>query len=188
MLVSVVAGLLLLSNVTEDMQRARVLYLQAVAGDRAAARDGEKLLELLAKESPEHVQIAAYQGSLDVLESGRTMALWKRASLAKRGLEKLDRAVSLAPKAAEVRFLRAVSTFHLPGFFGRDQQCRDDFSFIAQHVSELDANFAAAAHYHHGLLLDKDGNHSAARNAWRRSVETAPQSRSAHEAAKKLAR
>lgn len=178
--------LLLAGNEGADLNKARKLYLEAVAGDRFAAQESEALLNRLTKSEPEDARIRAYLGSLKVLESGRTMALWKRGSLAKSGLEALDRAVSMSPEDAEVRFLRAVSTFHLPGFFHRDKQCLDDLQFVADRAEQMDRAFAAAAHYHYGLLMDKKGDHAAARTAWKLAVKAAPESRSGTEAARRL--
>ena len=174
------------------LDTARALYLKGVEGDRDASRDSLKLFEALQQEHPEDMRILAYLGSVRVLESGRTMALWKRGKLAKEGLEALDKAVAAAPSRVEIRFLRAVSTFHLPGYFDREKQSASDLAQIAATAEksvtsgELDPRFAAAALYRHGVVLERNGKRADAETAWKAALRTAPGSRSATEAAQHL--
>lgn len=175
-----------------SFERAKQLYLRAVEGDGDAAREASKLFSGLHSQSPGDPLIRAYFGSLQLLESGRTLLPWKRAKLAKEGLNALDGAVMLAPEGLEVRYLRAISLFHLPRFFKREQQSAEDFAYLATRVTvalrngALDPRFAASALYHHGIFLQRHGRKKEAAEFWRAATQTAPQSRAAAQAAEQL--
>lgn len=104
----------------------------------------------------------------------------------------LDQAVESAPANLEVRFLRAASTFHLPGFFHREEESAADFARIASRVSEaaesgmLERRLASAALYFHGEILERRNNGAGARDAWRRAVKIGPQTPAGATAAGKL--
>lgn len=172
--------------------RARDNYIKAVEGDREAGRESEKLFEQLLTQKPDNPILIAYIGSLHLLESGRTLAVWRRGKLAKDGLAALDRAVSLAADDPEVRFLRAISTYHLPAFFQREQQAAADLKWVAEHVSEavpsgrLDRRFAAAALYRYGLILERESGRQRAEEEWKRAIQIAPRSRAAADASRRL--
>lgn len=175
-----------------SLLQAKQMYLKAVEGDAEAAREAGKLLTTLREQSPSNPVIEAYFGSMQLLESGRTLLPWKRAKLAKEGLIALDDAVTRAPESLEVRYLRAISLFHLPKFFKREQQAAQDFSKLASRVVPaarsgiIDPRFAASALYHHGIFLHRQGRTQEAEEFWRGAAEIAPQSRAAAQALTRL--
>jgi hypothetical protein len=171
---------------------AKAAYLRATDGDSVALREAESLFAALMSANPENPVYTAYHGSLQVLQSARTMAPWKKGRLAKNGLSALDAAVSRAPDNLEVRFLRAISTVPLPGFFHRADQCAADFAWLAVRVeaaaesAAFDRRYGASALYQHGRFLARLGRHQAAVDAWKGAVRLAPESRGGNEARKRL--
>jgi hypothetical protein len=171
---------------------AKDLYFRGVDGDRSASRDSTKILEKLAAEKPGDAVVLVYLASNKLLESGRTFALWNKNRLAKEGITGLDRAVEMAPDNLEIRFIRAVSTFDLPGFFKRQQQSEADFEWLAPRVTAeakkgtLEKRFAAASLYYFGLVLERRGDKAGALKLWRSAAEMAPDSKAGTAAAAKL--
>lgn len=175
-----------------SLQRAKRLYFEGVAGDGASAREAREILIELEKSSPEDPQVVGYSGSALLFQSATTLLVWRKGKLAKQGLERLDRAVDLASEDPELRFLRGISTFHLPGWFGRREQSEADLRFVAlkaeDYVREgrLDVSLAAAALFHDGLFSEKRGDREEALTAWQRAVALGPQSPAGLDAAERL--
>ncbi|MBC8165350.1 MAG: hypothetical protein H7Y20_05695 [Bryobacteraceae bacterium] len=174
------------------IERARDLYLKGVDGDRNATRQSSEIFRSLAKQRPHDPVIAAYLGSNDLLDSGRTLAVWKKGKLAKDGLTALDNAVASDPNSIEIRFVRAISTYHLPAFFKREQQCESDLAAIAPKVGEavvtgsLDKRLGAAALFYYGLIRERKGDRKGAERAWRGAALTFPDTPAGAEAARRL--
>lgn len=102
--------------------RARVLFYQASAGDTESLEHCAELLLKLVEQHPADSLIAAYLGSTRILQSSTSHVPWRKGKLVKEGLKMLDSAVSASVEDLEIRFLRGVSTHHLPGFFGRKEE------------------------------------------------------------------
>lgn len=174
------------------MSEVRTLYYAGAAGDDKAREQGARMLEELARSHPQNPLVTAYLGSVRLMESGRTLAVWRKGRLAKEGLTALDKAVAQAPENLEVRFVRAVSTFHLPGMFRREEQCREDFAWLAARAEsaaesgELERRLAAAALFHHGVLRERSGDAGGARSAWMAAARIGPETPAGRDAAAKL--
>ena len=80
--------------------------------------------------------ITAYSGSLELLEAARTWAVWKKHTLSQEGLAQMDSAVNAAPDNLEARFVRALTTWHLPFFFHRKAQAESDLAAIAPRAEQ----------------------------------------------------
>ena len=173
-----------------ELAEARQFYLRAVEGDSGALKQAVALLATLREERPHDPLVAAYFGSSRLLESDQTLAPWKKGKLAKEGLTHLDAAVHQAPDHAEIRFLRAASTFHLPGWFGRREECEADLRMLVSPGARqsLQPRYAAAALYYRGVLLEKAGDREGARSAWAQAARLSPDTRAGRDAAEKLAR
>ncbi len=173
---------------------AKQLYFEALEGNSAALDKSVEILTSLAARDGGNPTVTAYLGSARLLESARTLAVWKKGKLAKEGLEMLDRAVEAAPKDLEIRFLRAATCYRLPGWFKRGSQSEKDFAFLAPRAEaaaktgELDARLAAAAVYFWGEIRERNDDVNGAKEAWGKAVKIAPESRAGVDAAKKLAR
>ncbi|MBS0278385.1 MAG: hypothetical protein JSR81_12250, partial [Proteobacteria bacterium] len=103
-------------DVQAELARARELYYKGIKGDKNALRESDRLFARLHSAAPDRPVVQAYYGSLRLLEAGRTWALWRKNALSREGLQHLDQAVERSPGDLEVRFLRAATTYHLPGF------------------------------------------------------------------------
>lgn len=174
------------------LSTAKAHYYQAVDGDGKALKEASALLEALRTDNPQHPLVMAYAGSVQLLQASRTMAVWRKGKLAQEGLSALDEAVRLAPQDVEVRFVRAASTFHLPGMFRRKAQSKEDFEWLASRVAAavgantLDRRLGAAALYHHGLFLHEAGDVAGARLAWQETVRIGIDTRAAMDAKARL--
>jgi hypothetical protein len=174
------------------LARAKQRYYEAVEGRREALEESSAILAGLSSKRPSDPVVLAYSGSVRLLEAARALAPWKKGSLAKEGLRMLDAAVKMAPENLEVRFLRAMSSFHLPGFFKRREQSDSDFAWLAPQVEagiasgRLDRRLGAAALYHHGLVLERSRDKQGAQAAWREAARLGTGTRAGGDAEKKL--
>ena len=125
---------------SEELKTAKELYYQGVYGDKTALAKSDGIFKELHLRAPDDALISVYFGSLRLVEAERTWALWKKNSLSKQGIEWMDRAVKSAPDDLEIRFVRAATERHLPGFFGRKEQSAKEFETIVQHAREAVAD------------------------------------------------
>ena len=93
---------------------AKQRYYEAVDGARDALNVSRDALQKLHSKSPADSLVLAYLGSTRLLEAARALAPWRKGKLAKEGLRMLDEAVQESPENLEIRFLRGISTSHLP--------------------------------------------------------------------------
>ena len=102
--------------------------------------------------------------------------------------------VASAPENLEIRFVRAVTSYNLPGFFHRREQCESDFNFLCQRAERaaregrFDPRLAAASLYYRAEFLREHGQNQQAIQCWKEAIRLAPQSRAAHDAASELNR
>lgn len=104
--------------------------MAAIESARAAAyAQGEGLEDL---DETEATVLRAYEGALITLRAKH--GVWPPARLRhlRDGLEILDESVAAAPYHAEVRYLRLLSAYFLPGILGRGQSVREDLAALAE--------------------------------------------------------
>ena len=175
-----------------EWQRARTLYYRGMAGDENAFRAADHLFSELYASHPALPLIQVYYGSLRLLEAGRTWAVWQKQRLSEQGILLVDSAVRADPQNLEIRFVRAVTTYHLPAFFHRKQQSKDDFAHLARVAEravrngQFEPRLAAASLYFYGEFLAEDGCKREAIASWRSAVTLAPGSPAAEGAEKRL--
>jgi hypothetical protein len=177
-----------------EFEAARNQHLLGVAGDDDAAELALAQLERLGAERPEAALVQAYLGSAVVLAAKRAWMPWNKGELAERGLRLLYAAVDAADpgEEAEVRFLRAMSSHPLPGFFGQAETAAADFRWLAERAESavedgtLAPEMAAAALWFHGEILEDAGDEAAAVTCWRRAAGIAPDSEHGGMAAERL--
>ncbi len=171
--------------VSPEFQQARELYYQGAGGDKQAYEHADKLFTELYRQRGNDARVKAYYGSLRLLEASHTWALWKKNGLSKEGIQLMDSAVSEAPDDLEVRFVRAATTYDLPGFFHRKEQSERDFDVLAERAEiaaregSLEPRLAAASLYYHGEFLRDAGKKQAAMASWKQAIVIAPESRAA---------
>jgi hypothetical protein len=175
------------------LAKARTAYFADLEGERGADDRARAEFTALSVERPHEPVVDAYLGSLDLLESARTFAVWRKHTLAADGLVRLDAAVNRAPDDLEARFVRALTTWHLPFFFHRKEQAEQDLVFIGPRAEEaarqgrLPAALAAAALDYWGQVV-ADRNIAQARNAYEAAVRVDPASPGGLDARKRLGR
>ena len=188
--IAAISALLLQANQTvlpREFGHARKLYFEGSDGDKKAYDEADKMFSGLYQYHGNVPQIEVYYGSLRLLEAAHTWAVWKKNSLSKEGLQLMDAAVGAAPGDLEVRFVRAVTTYGLPGFFHRKEQSEQDFNFLAKRAvaaaksGALESRLAAASLYYHGEFLHGARQNEAAIAEWKQAIALAPQSRAARE-------
>ncbi len=137
----VVAGLLAMFMTTQaesqeglQHERIRSLYMNAVHSSAGIAPAETAIQSLLAKSKPrsrDEALLTAYSGAVRTLRAkhGR----WPRPRLRnlREGLSVLDRVAESHPDIAEIRYLRLMSCYYLPGILGRGWSVKKDFQALA---------------------------------------------------------
>ncbi len=121
----------------ESWTEVREIYLEAVA-EEPAIHQGLNLIDRLraaedfAAGSEEDVVLSAYEGALITLRAKHGFWPPSRLGHMRAGLEILDEAVGVHPGHAEIRFLRLLSCYYLPGIFGRGWSVQEDLNALKQ--------------------------------------------------------
>lgn len=140
----VLAGLLLAAPRADAMDQpadslsvVRELYLAAVQ-DESAIPKGLRAIQLMRAGgaappgSATSGLLSAYQGALITLRAKHGAWPPSRLRHVREGLAVLDRAVRLHPDRTEIRYLRLLSCYHLPGALGRADSVQEDFAALAR--------------------------------------------------------
>ena len=173
----------------DGLGAARRLFYAAVDGDARALR---QCAEALRGRGGDPVKVLAYRGGCRMLEAARAPLPWDQGRLAREGLNMLDDAVKRAPDDPEVRFLRGMTSYHLPQFFGRREVAAADLAAVARDAEaavrsgRVDVAIGAAALFHYGDLLDRRRDRPAAHDAWRRAAALGPGTPAGRAADRKL--
>lgn len=175
-----------------QLAEAKALYRKAVDDDANARERAVTMFTQLAEQYPEHTTIRAYLGSVHLLEAKSTWLVWRKYRLSLEGLSLLDAAVAQAPDDLEARFIRGVTTYHLPGAARRSEQSAADLQLVATRApaavaaGQLDPTLAAAALYYHGLCRAARSDLNGARAAWQAACVLAPTSPAGRQASSRL--
>lgn len=123
--------------------QVREHYLEAVHEESAIERGLETVerartslyarVEGMEGGDPAEVAVLnAYEGAFITLKAKH--GLWPPARLRhlRDGLKILDQSVADAPQHAEIRYLRLLSSYFLPGILGMGQSVGEDFSALAE--------------------------------------------------------
>ena len=132
----------------EDLGSLREAYFAAVGDAKAIPRALAEIERVrgggtAATGSELDATLTAYRGALVTLQAKH--ALWppQKLKFMREGLALLDGAVAASPDAAEVRYLRLMSCYYLPGFFGRRGSVREDFAALARLLPRVRAQYPA---------------------------------------------
>ncbi len=176
----------------QQLASARSAYFRDIEGEHDADALARRQFEALRREHPQDPVITAYSGSLELLEAARTWAVWKKHSLSQEGLAQMDAAVNAAPDNLEARFVRALTTWHLPFFFHRKAQAESDLAAIAPRAEQasrsgqLPPQLAAAALDYYGQVLADRDDKNGAHQAYEAALRVDPQSPGGQDARKRL--
>ena len=179
---------------TERLGAARVAYFKVItSNDQAADAAAHEALKELQSAYPGDPVAKAYQGSLELLDAAHNWAVWNLHKQASEGLALLDDAVASAPEQPEARFIRAATSWHLPGFYRRRAQCEADFGLLAGRAEQdakegrLPPELAAATYNYWGQILVNRNDAAGARRAYATAVRIAMQSPGGQDAQRRLA-
>jgi hypothetical protein len=180
------------SNYAQRLASARSAYFRDVEGEHDADALARQQFDALHHEHPNDPVVTAYSGSLELLEAARTWAVWKKHTLSQEGLAEMDAAVTAAPDNLEARFVRALTTWHLPFFFHRKAQAESDLAAIAPRAEQasrsgvLPPPLAAAALDYYGQVLAGREDQTGAQRAFEAALRVDPKSPGGQDARKRL--
>ncbi len=178
---------------TQKLDAARTAYFQVLTtGSRDADHAAHQALSDLEHAFPGDPTAEVYHGSLELLDAAHDWQIWNLHRQATDGLLRLDHAVAAAPDDAEIRFMRAATSWHLPAFYHRRPQCESDFAWLSGRAvasarqGTLPPELAAASMNYWGRILVRRGQSDRARTAFQQAIQIAPQSPGAQDAARRL--
>jgi hypothetical protein len=163
----------------------RELFTLAVDGDRVSRDESGKIFSELVTAQPKHPLALAYYGSAKLLEAKRRWIPWEKGELCKKGLKILDEAVMLSensPANAEIRFVRAISIYPLPNFFGRRKLAQQDLEWLATRLDQeitagnLTSTIGSTVYYYLGLFHLEYDRTALANAFWEKAYLIAPDS------------
>ena len=202
LLVCALRGSTLLASPNHDVDRlqylgrlsvARTAYFRVITtNDQAADQQAHAALADLERAYPDDPVAKAYHGSLELLDAAHSWEIWNLHKQAADGLNLLDEAVAQAPDEPEARFIRAATSWHLPGFYHRKAQCEADFELLAGRAEEdarqgrMPPELAAAALNYWGQILVNRNDPAEAKTAFRTAIRIAPQSPGGADAGRRL--
>lgn len=193
MLAAMCAGQSGREQYAQRLSAARAAYFRVIANnDRDADSEAHRLLDGMATAYPGDAVVKAYRGSLELLDVAHDWRIWNLHRQATEGLALLDEAVAQASDSPEARFLRAATSWHLPGFYHRRAQCEADFGWLAPRAERdakegrLPPELAAAAENYWGQILVDRKDWGGARAAFSAAMRIAPASPAGVEAGKRL--
>ncbi len=176
----------------QQLAAARASYYAAIEGNRAADAEAQQQFADLVREHPHEATLQAYAGSLELLQASHTWSLGQKHALSVGGIAEMDAAVNADPNNLEARFVRALTTWHLPFIFHRKEQAEEDLLFLgprseqAVRTGALPPKLAAAALDYYGQVLDERKERDAARGAYEAAVRVDRSSPAASDALKRL--
>jgi len=172
---------------------ARVAYFKVItSSDQEADKRAHEALSALEQAYPGDPVAKAYHGSLELLDAAHNWAIWNLHKQSSEGLSLMDEAVTEAPEEPEARFIRAATSWHLPGFYRRKAQCEADFALLAGRAEQdarerrLPPELAAAALNYWGQILVNREDWAGAKTAFSTAVRIAPQSPGGVDAGKRM--
>lgn len=150
------------------------MHSLAEAGNKDATRRLVAWLEELTSEQPDNGILLVYLGSAYTLASRDAFIGPGKLRYLMAGRDCMDRAVTMRPEDANVRFIRAINNYHLPTIFNRRNIARDDFrqlvDQLAKHPEAVDSLTSLAIYYYAGLCFAQLEEESNARASWEKGL------------------
>lgn len=130
----------------DPLEELRALYLEAVESESAIRGGFEEIALLRASPGAEENRrmagvLQAYEGALTTLKAKHGFWPPDRLRHLRKGLAILDAAVEEHPGVAEIRYLRLMSCFYLPGILGRGDSVLADFSALAELLPDAEGEY-----------------------------------------------
>ena len=151
------------------------MHSLAEAGNKNATRRLVAWLEELTSEQPDNGILLVYLGSAYTLASRDAFIGPGKLRFLMAGRDCMDRAVTMRPDDANVRFIRAINNYHLPTIFNRRSIARDDFRQLVDQLAKdpevVDGLTSLAIYYYAGLCFAQLEEESNARASWQKGLE-----------------
>lgn len=106
----------------------KLLFQQASSGDKTALGQAKKEFKTVLKLQPDHAAALCWQGCLTVIQARYAWFPPMKGYYVIAGLEKMDKAVSMAPNLVECRYIRGQTCLQIPDFFNRLDTAVKDYS------------------------------------------------------------
>ncbi len=150
------------------------MHSLAEAGNKDATRRLVAWLEELTSEQPDNGILLVYLGSAYTLASRDAFIGPGKLRYLMAGRDCMDRAVTMRPDDANVRFIRAINNYHLPTIFNRRSIARDDFrqlvDQLAKHPEAVDSLTSLAIYYSAALCFAQLDEESNALASWKKGL------------------
>ena len=150
------------------------MHSLAEAGNKDATRRLVAWLEELTSEQPDNGILLVYLGSAYTLASRDAFIGPGKLRFLMAGRDCMDRAVTMRPDDANVRFIRAINNYHLPTIFNRRSIARDDFRQLVDQLSKdpevVDGLTSLAIYYYAGLCFAQLEEEDNARASWQKGM------------------
>jgi hypothetical protein len=157
---------------------------KAVNGDKKETKALTADLERWTQDEPGNYLLLAYLGSAYTLDSRDAWPGPGKLAYLRKGGATLDAAVKGDPQNPAVRFVRALNFYELPAIFGKHRAANDDFHLLIAQLEgtqpmpyTLNVDTAQAIYYYAGLSDEQFSQTAQAKDAWRRGIALAPQSK-----------
>jgi hypothetical protein len=129
----------------------RMYYLQSVQSEAAiepalVAIDAARVAPGVEPGSELDAVLAAYGGAVVTLRAKHAFWPPTRMRHLRDGLAILDALVEKHPDQAEIRYLRLMSCYYLPGILGRNWSVRDDFAALADLLPRVERSYPPELH------------------------------------------
>jgi tetratricopeptide (TPR) repeat protein len=169
---------------TEILLKLGILYHNlGVEGDKEAVKKAKNLFEKLLELEPQNVEALAWYGSVLTLRGRDVWFPVSKLSYVNNGIEKMDKAVELAPDNINVRMIRANNSLNLPGAFHRIEIAITDFEYLLTLSQKRQQAFSESLltkiFLGLGRAYKKRGDIIKARENWQKAVELLPNSKEA---------
>jgi len=150
------------------------MHSLAEAGNKDATRRLVAWLEELTSEQPDNGILLVYLGSAYTLASRDAFIGPGKLRYLMAGRDCMDRAVTMRPDDANVRFIRAINNYHLPTIFDRRKIARDDFGKLVDQLAKnpeaVDNLTSLAIYYYAGLCFAQLEDEPNARASWEKGL------------------
>ncbi|MCJ7646088.1 tetratricopeptide repeat protein [bacterium] len=169
---------------TGILLRLGILYHNlGVEGDKKAVKRAKNLFEKLLELEPQNIEALAWYGSVLTLKGRDILFPISKLGYVNNGIEKMDKAVELAPDNVNVRMIRAHNSLNLPGMFHRIKVAINDFehllSLSQKSPQEFSKGLLVEIYLGLGNAYKKKGDTIKARENWQKIVEVLPNSKEA---------
>lgn len=160
------------------------------AGDKDAVKKADSYLKKAVKLEPDNSEAHCWYGCVLTLKGRDAWMPISKMKYVNDGLKEMDKAVTLSPHNVTIRLTRANTCLNLPGFFHRIDTAAVDFSHLLNLKKKnsmiFDAAKTAQIYMNMGDIYMKKGEIETARENWKKTVKTAPDSKAAEKAEKML--